>query len=127
MKTFIENNWHRHALLILLTTLFMWGFSQSEDDWWYTTFWGYLFSAVISTMVGSAIAAVIEWGQSVFMGAHKGKEGVKASNMDWVASTILAAIGTILFFIFNEITLIIITLVFVGACEIYKQSNKKDE
>jgi hypothetical protein len=127
MKTLnkiLSNKWHLHALIILFTTLFMWAFGQSSDDWFYTTFLGNFFRCFLSVFFSACIAWIVEWVQRKFFGAHQGKDGIAASDWDVIATTVLAITGVISYYFFTEIQLIIATLLFSGGCEIYRRLNK---
>lgn len=124
LNTILINKWHLHALILVFVILTTW-YSDTHPLWFDGENVGVVFRGVVITFVSYCTAFVVEWIQSKFFGAHKEKGGGKRSWKDIWATTVVAGVGAILANFFNPIWFLFISLIIIGALELYKRKYIK--
>lgn len=128
MKTILNNKWHLHAIALIFSVLIMYAFETQKDlgesFWWSKTFFGNVARFFIATFAGFVAGGTVEILQGLIFKAHQGKEGLKASTLDWIVTASASFVGCILYFLINTWWLIGVTAGIILCLELYKRITK---
>lgn len=100
MKKFIDNKWHLHSLTFFFAILFIWYTDKYPEAWGEVGYSGNFLQVFLAIFCSAFVAFIVEWVQGKFFGANRTPEQVKESNWDMAVSTIAAALGVLVYYIY---------------------------